>query len=156
MTDPQRKVAEIFGFAVFKMLLRFVLILSAFKLGGNYTSVCIILLLAIDLATQSIITAMEAFSLDLRDKVWMDTLTNRMFYRNFIEEVRLGNRPDVDEMFSISTKEAVADIKKARLDTGQNVDMGWAGKVGWGTWSFFSNIFAYAAGYGIPMIISTL
>ena len=156
MTDPQRKTAEIFGFAVFKVLLRFVLILSAFKLGGNYTSACIILLLAIDLATQSIITAMEAFSLDLNDKAWMDTLTNRIFYRNFIDEIRRGNRPDVDEMFSLSTKDAVADIKKARQDAGQNLNMGWSAKLGWGTWSFFSNVIGYAAGYGIPPVISTL
>lgn len=155
MTDIHRRMAEIWGFAVFKMLLRFCLIFAAFKLGGNFTSVCIILLLVLDLTLQGLVMATEAFITDLKEKVWMDTLTNRLFYRNFIEEIRLGNRPDVDQMFSISTKEAVADVRKAREDAGQNLDMGWAGKLGWGIWSFLSNAFGYAVGYGIPMVLSS-
>jgi len=154
MTDQSRKLAEIWGFAAFKMLVRFCLIFAAFKLGGANTNVCIILLLAIDLATQGLLIALEAIVTDLKEKVWVDTLTNRLFYRNFIDEIRLGNRPDVDHMFNLATKDAVADVLKARADAGQNLEMGWFGKFGWGTWSFVSNAFSYALGYGIPMVLA--
>jgi hypothetical protein len=155
MTDQSRKLAEIWGFAAFKTVVRFCFIFAAFKPGGPYTSVCIILLLAIDLATQGVLIALEALVTDLKEKVWVDMLTDRIFYRNFIDEIRLGNRPDVDHMFSLATKDAVADVLKAREDGGQNLQRGWLGKLSWGAWALISNAFSYALGYGIPMVLAS-
>jgi hypothetical protein len=153
----QRKIAEIWGFSIFRMVVKFALITAAFLgLDQNMARACIIVLIALDLALQANTSMIEAVAIDTRDKAWFDTLTNRIFYKEFFEKVRSGEHVDVDRLFEISSKAAVADIGQAQKDAGFMLELSGFSKFGYGVWSFISNVFAYAFGYGAPYFVSTI
>jgi hypothetical protein len=155
--NRQREIAKTWGFIVFKTVARFFLITAAFMETDQAAGrVCVILLIAIDLALKTNMTFVEASAIEISDKMWFYTLTNRIFYRGFFEKVRSGEHLDVDYLFQEASKSAVEDIKQARDDETLEMELGGLKKFGVAAWSFALTIVGYATEYGVPFIVASL
>lgn len=155
-THGPRFTAQAWGFAAFKTVARFIITTAAFTLPSPTGGAVVILLIASELSVQSVIVATQAYSVDIRDKAWLDTLANRTFYELLFDRVRAKDYVDVKQLFREAQKLAVEDIvfyHNERLDPLEI--SGWR-KFFIGSGTFFSNVVGYAFGYGLPWLIGSI
>ncbi len=96
---------------------------------------------------------------DEERKDWMDRLTNRLFYKQLIEAGQdgRGRHVNVDELFNMARKDALADIERANKDS--VFDAGFLGSTGWhwfgGMLSFVGQWVGFALYYGSALYIGS-
>jgi len=79
-----RDVAEAWGWAAFRMITGFALTVFAFVTFDRQTAyLCLVLLIALDLASQGAAQSLGLQMKALQQKLWMDELTNRIFLKNW-------------------------------------------------------------------------
>ena len=144
-----RNVAEAWGWIAFRMVTSFALLVFAFlNFDRPTTQLCLVLLIAIGLASQGATQSLEFQLKALQQKLWMDELTNR------IDAVRSGSHVDVSELYKTSTTSAASDIKS--YVEGQDMFLqSISSKVFAALWSFAFNVFGYVIVYGAAYLAAT-
>ena len=147
-----RHVAEAWGFVAFRTITSFALIVFVFLTFDRQTTyLCLVLLIALDLASQGSTQALGLQMKALEQKLWMDELTNRIFFEKLVDAVRAGGHIDVSELYKTSTASAADDIKS--YIQGQDMFMQSCAS------KFFTalalNIFGYLIVYGAAYLAAT-
>ena len=152
MTDVKDQIFFL-GFCAFKISLRFLLV-SAALIGLDRAAgyLCILLLIAIDLASHSTAYAIKAAATSVKDNMWHQTLTNRFFYEQVAEKLRSSEPIWVNALFEEATKAATKDIAQYREDKEFDFQLGMS-KFATATFSFLWYVVIYLATYGIPLYL---
>ena len=135
--------------SIFRLIAFFFLAFSAAAIRDEKLSeVCFLLIVAIDIASQSVVQAAGLAADTVYARQWHDTLTNRFFYEKLIEAVRAGRHVDVDEMFKEATVAARADIKIYDDDQAFKSELGGFSKAAISIWTFVWQWLRFGCFYG--------
>ena len=150
-----RDVAEAWGWIAFRTITGFTSIVFAFVTFDRQTAyLCLILLIALDLASQGATQALGLQMKRLQQKLWMDELTNRIFFEELVDAVRAGGHVNVPELYKASSTSASNDIKS--YVEGQDMFLQSTGsKLFAAFWSFTFNIFGNFIVYGAAYVAAT-
>lgn len=148
-------VAEAWGWIAFRMVTGFALTVFAFVILDRQAAyMCLVLLIAIDLASQGAAQSLGLQMKALQQKLWMDELTNRIFFEELVDAVRAGGHVDVPELYKTSSASAAKDIKSYVQGEDmflQSLDS----KLFAAFWSFAFNVFGYFLVYGAAYVAAT-
>ena len=157
--EYRKSVSQAFAFAAYRWIAIW-LIIAACASKGDLGIACGLVVVAADIiATGNFIATAFALNEQTR-KDWLDLLTNRIFYKLLFEQIRGGSGAavDVDELFNLASKEAVADMKRAAEDSA--VDAGFFDKTGWhwigGVLSFIWRCVSSILYYGSALYVGSV
>lgn len=90
-------------------------VVASASLHSPYDGMGVALIAALDAASVHTTTTGQYFAVTLQNKLWIDQLTDRIFVKLAVEHIRNGtaNALDVDDLYNVATKEALADVKRA-------------------------------------------
>jgi hypothetical protein len=150
-----RHVAETWGLIAFRTVTGFALTVFAFlTFDRQTTQLCLVLLIALDLASQGAMQGLGHEMKALKQKLWMDELTNRIFFEELVNAVRAGGHIDVPELYKTSSASAVNDIKSYVEAQGMFLQSS-ASKFFAAFWTFAFNVFGYFIVYGAAYVAAT-
>ncbi|MBR1302170.1 hypothetical protein [Bradyrhizobium sp. AUGA SZCCT0042] len=150
-----RDVADAWGWVAFRMITGFALIVFAFVVLDRQTAyLCLILLIALDLASQGATQALGLQMKALQQKLWMDELTNRIFFEELVDAVRAGGHVNVPELYKASSTAAAKDIKS--YVEGEDMFLQTtSSKLVAAFWSFTVNVLGNFAVYGAAYAVAS-
>jgi hypothetical protein len=148
----RKAVSQGIAFAAFRWIAIWLLVGACASYGEPFGTVGAIVIIAVDIIAHSSFSGRSLLNADQQRRQWVDTLTNRIFYRLLLENIRAAgsNGVDVDELFRTATQEATEDIRKADEDS--KIDSGWLDSKAWhwfgGLLSFVGQVVVYWVYYG--------
>ena len=150
-----RHVADVWGWIAFRTITGFALAVFAFLTFDRQTAqLCVVLLIALDLASQGVALALGHQMKALEQKLWMDELTNRIFFEELVDAVRAGGHIDVQQLYKTSSASAAKDIKSYVDAKGMFLESS-ASKFFAAFLTFASNVFGYFFVYGAAYVAAT-
>jgi hypothetical protein len=114
------------------------------QVGRDMGIVCVALIAAVDVAIQVTVKVNDLNTRLLHEKLWLDELSTRLFYEEFVNRLRAGDRPDVGELYKASSKRAVTDITEWKADN--QIGLFWTFAAA--TWTFVWQWIGYLIYYG--------
>jgi hypothetical protein len=147
--DYRKALSQGVAFAVFRLIAIWLLVGAAVSYGEPVGHVGATVIIAVDIIAYSSFKGLSFAAEDHQREQWMNTLTNRFFYKLIWEDIQEGRARDVDvdELFKRATQETRADIQKADEDSIGVFDS-WTWHWFGGVLSFLGQVIGYGVYYG--------
>ena len=116
--DYRKSISQAFAYGAYKWIAVWLIIATCASKGQLGVAAGLVVA-AVDIVAGSLFTGIALVLNEQSRRDWMDRLTNRCFYTILFQELRDGRSAsvDVDELFQLAAKEALADIKRAGDDS---------------------------------------
>ena len=148
----RKAISQTAAFVLFRWIAIWLLVAACVANGQPVGTTGAFVIVAVDIIAHSSFKGSSLILADEQRKQWIDTLTDRTFYKLFWQELRGGGPTgiDVEEIFRRANQEALDDVQKANEESKR--ESGWLDSVPWhwfgGALSFLGQIVGYCLYYG--------
>jgi hypothetical protein len=139
-----------FALGFFRSSVFFFLAAGAFAEADIHTrSILVSTVFVLDVASWHLSQVILIAADSVYNRVWHDTLSNRLFYEKLFDRIRDKAHVDVPEIFKEGTVAARKDIENYLMDETVWYNWGWFKKTALGIGSFLWMWISYGIFYGI-------